>query len=1246
MNAPARKILEGEILAPGDGLVTVIGETHPFHGGRVAFTVPAVNTIEELLELGFPARGRRPVAAYLVNAAGELAIPEELWRRVRPKPGTVLAFKARLAGGSFRSIALIAVSVAALIIAPYLAPAALSILGITATSTALAVASGLIATGITLAGSFAVNSLFPVRPPTLANQIAQGSVGSDLLRKTVYSIQGARNQARPYSPFPALFGRRRIWPPLLAKTFTELVGDDEYLRIYLCVGIGPIAISDLRIGETPIASFSDCEVEIREGFADDDPITLYPARDPQQEVLSIRLVQTETSIRTTALETDEISVDVTAINGIYRWNSENGSPEAYGVTVNAYHRLVGAVDWFHFGQVNFTLETSTARRNMRAVVARGQYEVWVHKAQSDANSTQIRDEIYWTALRSFVAETLVNTPMPLARIAIRIRATGQANGIVDQVNCIGESVQLCFNGSSWELGISSNPADLYRLGLQHPANKRAAVDADLPLENLEAFWQYCDANDFRFDFLYEDKTSVSDMLADIAAAGRGASVFVDGKRGVAWDSFDAQIVQHITPRNSSGFQGQRQYRHFPHAWRIPFVNELKGYSADERIVYADGFDETTATLFESREFPGITHPDLIFRHARYQDAQDRLRPERYSVVMSWDQLRCTFNDLVRLTHHVPLLGQVSARVTAVAGQVITLDEVVTMESDAVYAVRFRLGNGDSLLRDVVLNVGEQTTIELDGAGDVPEVGDLTMFGEAGEESIECRVYSIQHKDKFSARITLVDNAPEIADADLGLIPEFNSHISDPIDFYLLEPQDLRVVELVDGSGGAKTPVVRLSWRVPRQGRVASFEAEARDDTAAGGEYTLRKTVPWPQTQAEFREILLGPWSFRVRAVFSDGNFSRWSILAAEQITGTHLSSPLPDVTDLHAIYRDNVLNLDWQEIVDFRPIAYEIRKGDDFPSSLFLQTVAHPPFPTMGVGTYFVQAVSQPVAGLTVYSETPADILIVGAVLTKNVVAEFDHAALGWPGIFGGTAAISGALIRTGGAGNILSVSDFLAESDILNFGGGGDGTYETPTAHTFDMGRAVDVGIAIDLNAAGSRVDDNILDDPDFLANPDILDSAASRFVDVWAEISVAVNDDPMNWIWSPWERWSSGRKTARAVKARLVLMTNDPNVFALVTTFIVRIDCPDRLDHYEYETDAGGDTITFTPDLAVDAAPFNGGPNGSPVPAVTGVIVEPQNGDRLLFTALSASAVTVQAVNAAGAGQVRDVLILAQGF
>ena len=1246
MNAPARKVFEGEILAPGQGLVTVIGETHPFHGGRVTYTAPAGATIAELVELGFPERGGRPFTAYLVDERGELVIPQEHWHRVRPKPGVTLALKVRLAGGALRSVALIAVAVAALVLAPILAPVALGALGIGVTATSVAVASGLIAAGITIAGSLAVNQLFPVRPQNLASQIQSGAAGGDLLRKTVYSIQGARNQARPYSPFPAVFGRRRVWPPLLSKVFTELVGDDEYLRLYLLVGYGPLQISDLRIGETPISAFNDVQVEIREGYEDDDPITLYPARDPQQEVLSIKLVGTETAVRQTALETDEISVDITAPSGIYQWNSTNGSPQAYGVTVNTYYRAVGAVDWIHFGQVNFQLETSTARRGTRVAVARGQYEVWVHKAQSDQFNTNIHEDVYWTALRSFKAEEPLVTPSPMARIAMRIRATGQTNGIIDQINCIAESVQLCFNGSSWELGVSSNPADLYRLGLQHPANKRAAADVDLPLENLEAFWQYCDDKGFAFNFVYEDKTSVSEMLADIAAAGRGASVFVDSKRGVAWDDpTNENVVQHITPRNSSGFQAQRNYRHFPHAWRIPFVNELKGYSADERVVYADGFDETNATLFESREFPGITDPDLIWKHARYQDAQDRLRPERYSVIMRWDQLRCTFNDLVRLTHHVPLLGQISARVKAVVGQVVTLDETVTMEADAVYAVRFRLASGDTLLRDVVFAVGESSTIELDGAGDVPAVGDLAMFGEAGEESIACRVFSIAHRDKLEARITLVDAAPEIADADFGIIPDFDSHISDPVDFYSLPPQDLRVSEIIDGSGGAKTPVVRLSWRVPRQGRVVSFEAEALDQTA-GSDYTLRRTVQWPQTYAEFREILLGTWAFRVRAIFADGNFSNWATLSAEQITGTHLSSALPNVTDLHGVYRFNVLSLDWQEIEDFRPVAYEIRKGDDFESSLFLQTVAHPPFPTMGIGTYWVQAISTPVVGLTVYSAAPTEILIDGAVLTQNVVAQFDHADLGWPGIFGGTAAISGAIIRTGGAGNILSVSDFLAESDIINFGGGGDGTYETPEAHTFDMGRVVDVGIAIDLNAAGSRVDDNILDDPDILANPDILDTAASRFVDVYAEISVAINDDPHNWEWSPWERWSSGRKTARAVKARLVLLSNDPNVFAFVTTFVVTIDMPDRVDRYAYETQAGGDTIVFTPDLAVDPAPFNGGPNGSPFPFMSGVIEAPQNGDRLRFTALDESSVTVQVVDAAGTGQVRDVLILAQGF
>lgn len=144
------------------------------------------------------------------------------------------------------------------------------------------------------------------------------------------------------------------------------------------------------------------------------------------------------------------------------------------------------------------------------------------------------------------------------------------------------------------------------------------------------------------------------------------------------------------------------------------------------------------------------------------------------------------------------------------------------------------------------------------------------------------------------------------------------------------------------------------------------------------------------------------------------------------ITGLALASPLATITNLTSKIVTGRLNLTWDEIDDFRSgIRYEIRQGDTFDGALSLGTLAHPPFPVPGNGTYWVTGWCQPAPGLIVRSELPVSVDVSGSTIAPYVLATFDCKAAGWPGIFTGGAGVDNGLnaVRTGGAGNILSGS-------------------------------------------------------------------------------------------------------------------------------------------------------------------------------------------------------------------------------
>lgn len=1251
MNALTSAPLAGEILRP-DAMIRAVGRTHPLNGGRIDCLVRAGSSITEIL---IEALAERPDLRlrrdFIVHIDGH-PIPEKNWSRVRVKKGATVTFMPRLQGGAaLRSVLSVVVAVAALIVAPY-AAGFITVAGFAITGATLSVATALIAGGIILAGTMALNALFPVRPPATPESINSSALNS---------IQGAQNQANPFGVIPVVLGRHRQSPFYAAKPYTEIVGDDQYLRLLFCLGYGPLSIEDIRIGETPLSAFSGWTIETRQGFAGDAPVTLYPGI-VDEVALAIQLENvidpTETDgvggywqTQLTSPDCDEISLDFTATQGIYKINGD-GSPDYYRVSINAQYRAVGAVSWIDLPVTAFGRSTSPSRRGLNWSVSRGQYEVRVQKATGNGDPAKIKDTIVWSAIRSIQSAAPLAFDRPLALIALRIKATDQLSGVISTLNCITTSLVKRWSGSTWVADQSSSrPSDLFRHVLQGPANARPVPDDQIDLENLQEWSDYCSAQGFAFNQVRATVSSVASALDDLAAAGRAVKTFNDGKWAVIWDRPDDSIVQHFTPRNSWGFQGQRAYAQQPHGWRVAFINADNGFTQDERIVYDDGYDESNATLFEGLQFPGVTDPGLIWKHGRFHIAQNRLRPEKFSISVGWEHLVCTRGDRVHVTHDVPMIGLASGRVKSIAGQVVTLDEKLTIEAGKTYGLRFRVpedARSFSRAVDPSTVPGDSSALTLIGDLSLVAVGTLFGFGETDQESAVYRVQEIGHQDDLIATVTLVDDAPEISLADVGAIPAYNPNITIPPDPFTLPPRDLKYLEVIDGAGSVARAMVLLSWQVPRFGGIRAFEVQIRDDDA-GGAWTAADSVLPPRTSAAVALIAAGVWSFRVRCIFDGGAVSDWVSLIGLNLAG--LTYAPADITNLHFRIVDGQTVLDWTVVSDQRLLAYEVRKGSSWDTGLVVgPAVAEPPWPTTGDGTYHVRAYVLSPFGVRIYSVATASIAIAGSIIARNIVLSKNEQATGWTGGLDGGVR-DGDFIRTD-SGLSVSLPFALEVVEQLELEGLHIAVYVSGTV--VDVGRPAECRFWTEFDAAGVLQSADFLASDDLLASDDILGTAPTRFIrafpiwrfadtgeaDVFAEPDVFAPADVFaaDIAFGDWVAVPSGTRVSRYFEAGYVLISDQEITDATGTKFSWFVDVPDRVDHYtDLSVSSSGLAVTFypggyseTPTPGDAATPFNGGPKGSLVPHVQTAIVNGTNGDEVKITDLTVAGCTVHVVNA----------------
>jgi len=271
-------------------------------------------------------------------------------------------------------------------------------------------------------------------------------------------VSGGANSAAAFSVIPKIYGARRIFPQYAASPYTELIGHDQYLRMLFLLGYGPLDISQIVIGDTAIEDYEDVEWELRAGFTDDAPSRLYPGSVAETDIdiqLSKSNVGSAPTVygwsvtQTSGPLADELSVDISFPGGLVAFSSLTGSP--------IHIQCTWQIQWAPTGTTNWTQEPdivikSTGRGTTAAGhvwrVARGQYDVQMRVKSFAINGNDWTQgysaDSYWTAFRT-IRDQAPYTMAGLSVLAVRIRASRQISGVINNLNCVASSIVQDFN---------------------------------------------------------------------------------------------------------------------------------------------------------------------------------------------------------------------------------------------------------------------------------------------------------------------------------------------------------------------------------------------------------------------------------------------------------------------------------------------------------------------------------------------------------------------------------------------------------------------------------------------------------------------------------------------------------------------------------------------------------------------------------------------------------------------------------
>jgi hypothetical protein len=806
---------------------------------RREVVVPVGATVAEIVAKvvpGVPAGSENRLRVLLVSEAGQIFIRRQDWRLVRPKPGVRVVIRFTPGKGLVNSLLQIVVLVAAVALGQLWAVPLSGALGIS-TGTAQA----LITAGVTALGNLALNALIQPRDEKKERQS--------------YAISGLQNRANPDGRVPVLFGRMRVAPLYAAPPYVEIVGDIQYIVALFVWGYGPLALSDLRLGKTSLDDFDEVQIETRTGLPDDEPQTLYPQqvlqdnlaaeltrpweRDDAGEVIDGGTTVATPVTRVTASDAASVSVIIGFPGGLARMDDE-GKRKPRTVRIRVRQRAVGEEAWTFVRSLAIRgRKTEPMWREFRwSLPERGAYEIELTRITDESLSTRVSDKSVWTALKSFRPEYPINFPHPLALTAIRIKATYQLNGQLEDFNGIASRIAPDWDEltGTWITRETRSPAAAFRWVLQGPASTFPQADSAVDLDQLADFSEFCAAKGLRYDRMHDFEGAFLEALADIASAGRASPRHDGTKWGLVIDRPTPLVVDHIGARNSRGFKRRRTYLSPPDAFRIPFLDETNDWQKGERLVPWPGH-VGPIEVTEKIDLPGKTNPDEIWIEARRRMYELIHRPDQYQLTQDGLVRVATRGDQVAVAHDGIAHAMLTARVKRVVGQLVVLDETVTIEPDTSYVIRFTGfaddddAVGTSVLRTVASEPGEHSAVRLSGTGALPRVDELVIFGTLGSESLLAFVRAEERGEDGSTTLHLVAAAPivdELTDAEVP--PAWDGRVGSPIGSPTAIPAAPLILLVASGATFGDDPETLMVDLAPGNGSAAvvgSFEIDHR-----------------------------------------------------------------------------------------------------------------------------------------------------------------------------------------------------------------------------------------------------------------------------------------------------------------------------------------------------------------------------------------------------------------------------------
>lgn len=626
------------------------------------------------------------------------------------------------------------------------------------------------------------------------------------------------------------------------------------------------------------------------------------------------------------------------------------------------------------------------RREVTWGVPVGRYEIRIRKVTADINDSRESNETAVSQILAFQQDNADYSGQ--FRFAVRIKASGQLNGQIDQLNATIVAYCNIWNGSAWVYQPTSNPAWWF---LWYARGKFAAngsrvygcglSDEEIDIEGIKAWGAWCDSKNLTFNYVLDRKMRSAEVLDLIARAGRAAKTNHTGKLGVVWDAANLPEVATFGPFNIKAGSFQLAYLNEGIVDEIVlnFVNESRNWTMDEVRVRVPGAATTTNPL--QLDLDGCTNVDMAGREANLLAASQVWHRRRVTFETDIEGYVASKGDVIRLTHDLTVWGY-SGRMlpgsTSGSGGLPTIILDSAVPSGGAGIALLRDPSGAMKIVSVASELGDVTELtivsDLDGfamPGDAPfenanPLDWVWQFGPVETPGRRFKIASVEPSDDGVKFTAIDDDAGYYASEDnpYQYTPPRDGALLGGVVFNVTFSEAIRSVANDDID-------VQIGWSLSAATRVVV------NVTVAG-------VALEPITTTERRITVSAKTGDQISVAVRPSNLTGLGAPFRSQYAVQGLLAPLPAVTGLTSVFRDGLTTLVWNPVVDIRQPDYEVRIGSSWTDSRTVGTTRNLDMLAVGNGLYFVAARFR-VGGITVYGAADS-VNITGAVLVRNVL--------------------------------------------------------------------------------------------------------------------------------------------------------------------------------------------------------------------------------------------------------------------